>query len=114
MRLPVPHPAALSRSALRAPRCSMRILFTTQPAASHLRPLLPLARALREAGHDIAFACAEPFRAEVEASGFASFPAGLDWLVADAERFFPQVREARVAEVGGGPAFSLIRDVFAG
>ena len=92
----------------------MRVLFTTQPATGHLRPLLPLAGALSESGHEVAFACAEPFRPEVEASGFPSFPAGLDWLVADAERYFPQVREARVAEVGGGPAFSLIRDVFAG
>src|SRR5215210_9428550 len=92
----------------------MRVLFTTQPATSHLRPLLPLARALRKAGHEVAFACAEPFRPEVEASGFASFPAGLDWLVADAARCFPQLREARAAEARRGPAFSLLKDVFAG
>src|SRR5215211_3157614 len=92
----------------------MRVLFTTQPATSHLRPLLPLARALRGARHEVAFACAEPFRPEVEAGGFASFPAGLDWLVADAERFFPQLRGARAAEAGPRPAFFVLKDVFAG
>ncbi len=92
----------------------MRVLFTTQPATSRLRPLVPLARALRQAGHEVAFACAEPFRPEVEASGFPSFPAGLDWLVADAERYFPQLREARPAKAGGAPAFSVLKDVFAG
>src|SRR5215213_4953782 len=92
----------------------MRVLFTTQPATSHLHPLVPLARALREAGHEVTFACAEPFRPEVEASGIASFPAGLNWLVADAERYFPQLRQARAAEAGSGPAFSLLKDIFAG
>ena len=92
----------------------MHVLFTTQPATSHLRPLVPLARALREAGHEVAFACAEPFRPAVEASGFASFPAGLDWLVADAERYFPQLRQARAVDTGSAPAFSVLKDVFAG
>ncbi len=92
----------------------MRVLFTTQPATSHLRSLVPLAQALREAGHEVVFACAEPFRPEVEASGFASFPAGLDWLVVDAERYFPQLREAQPAKAGSTPAFSLLKDVFAG
>src|SRR3712207_3781827 len=92
----------------------MRVLFTTQPATSHLRPLVPLARALREAGHEVAFACAEPLRPEVEASGFASFQAGLDWLVADAARSFPHLREARAAKAGSPPAFSVLKDVFAG
>ncbi|MFD3976278.1 nucleotide disphospho-sugar-binding domain-containing protein [Streptomyces cyaneofuscatus] len=36
----------------------MRVLFTFFPYASHLYPLVPLARALREAGHEVAVASA--------------------------------------------------------
>ena len=39
----------------------MRVLFTTQPIPSHLHPLVPLARALADAGHDVAFATARSF-----------------------------------------------------
>src|SRR5690348_6524330 len=34
----------------------MRILFVSIPAEGHVRPLLPLARATIEAGHDVCFA----------------------------------------------------------
>ena len=34
----------------------MRALFTTQPATGAFRPLVPLARALADAGHEVAFA----------------------------------------------------------
>ena len=36
----------------------MRVLFSTTPLDGHFRPLLPLARALRARGHEIAFATA--------------------------------------------------------
>ena len=58
-----------------------RILFTTQAAYGHFHPLVPLAKALKEAGHDVAFATAESFRPAVEASGFRCFPAGMDFLL---------------------------------
>jgi len=32
----------------------MPVLFTTQPAYGHLRPLLPFAAAARDAGHEVA------------------------------------------------------------
>lgn len=67
----------------------MRVLFTIQPASGHLHPLVSLARALKEAGHDVRFATAPSFRADVEASGFVSVPAGYDWLESDQERLFP-------------------------
>ena len=44
----------------------------------HYRPMLPLARALVEAGHDVAFASGEPIASEAEADGFRAFRAGLD------------------------------------
>jgi UDP:flavonoid glycosyltransferase YjiC (YdhE family) len=35
----------------------MRILFTTTAGLGHFHPLVPLARAAANAGHEVAFAC---------------------------------------------------------
>ena len=59
----------------------MRVLFTLQPAAGHLHPLVPLAEALIRVGHSVAFCAASSFRLEVEAFGFPCFAAGRDWLM---------------------------------
>jgi UDP:flavonoid glycosyltransferase YjiC (YdhE family) len=56
----------------------MRALLTCRPLAGHYRPMLPLARALAEAGHDVAFASGEPVAGEAEAEGFTVFRVGLD------------------------------------
>ena len=61
----------------------MRILFTTQPAYGHFHPLLPLAAAARDAGHDIIFASSALFGPVIQAAGYRSVPAGLDWLLTD-------------------------------
>ena len=55
----------------------MRALFTTVAASGHFHPLVPFARAVEAAGHDIAFATAASFAPQVEASGFRCFPAGI-------------------------------------
>jgi UDP:flavonoid glycosyltransferase YjiC (YdhE family) len=56
----------------------MRVLLTCRPLAGHYRPMLPLAHALAEAGHDVAFASGEPVAGEAEADGFTAFRAGPD------------------------------------
>jgi MGT family glycosyltransferase len=61
----------------------MKALFTVQPAIGHLHPLVPLARAFEEAGHEIAFCSSASFRGEIETFGFDCFPAGLDWVTSD-------------------------------
>jgi UDP:flavonoid glycosyltransferase YjiC (YdhE family) len=61
----------------------MRALFTVQPAIGHLHPLVPVARALESAGHDVAFCSSPSFRAQVERFGFDYFDAGLDWTASD-------------------------------
>jgi UDP:flavonoid glycosyltransferase YjiC (YdhE family) len=61
----------------------MRALFTVQPAIGHLHPLLPVARALEDAGHAVAFCSSASFRQEVEIFGFDCFDAGVDWVAAD-------------------------------
>lgn len=57
----------------------MRVLFTLTPARGSLPPLVPLARCLRRAGHDVAFSSSASFAPEVWAYGFEYFEAGLDW-----------------------------------
>lgn len=76
----------------------MKVLFTTQPGMGHAHPLLPLARGLRQAGHEVVFACAASFAPHIEAAGFPVFAAGLDWLVAEAERTFPEMRDMSLEE----------------
>ena len=57
----------------------MRVLFTSQPGTGMFNPLIPFARALLDAGHDVTVACSASFCPFVEATGFATFPAGIDW-----------------------------------
>jgi len=57
----------------------VRVLFSTPPLTGHLHPLVPLARSLVAAGHDIAFASAAAFCPTIEAIGFRCFPAGIGW-----------------------------------
>jgi UDP:flavonoid glycosyltransferase YjiC (YdhE family) len=71
---------------------SVRFLFSVQPAASHLQPLVPVGRELLNRGHEVAIVCSRPFCGVVREFGFKAIPAGLDWLRAEAEKFFPQLR----------------------
>src|SRR3712207_5471563 len=55
----------------------MRVLFTCQALSGHFLPLTPIARALAEAGHDVAYGAAATFRSAVEAHGFRWLRAGV-------------------------------------
>ncbi|MEO5680214.1 MAG: glycosyltransferase [Acidimicrobiales bacterium] len=56
----------------------MRFLFTCVPGFGHFHPMVPLARALEAAEHEVAFATAERFcRRVVEPAGFTAFAAGM-------------------------------------
>ena len=56
----------------------MRALFVIRPFYGHLHPVVPLARALCAAGHEVVFATEERFCGVVEQCGFVAAPAGLD------------------------------------
>lgn len=78
----------------------MRLLFCTTPLDGHFRPLLPLARALRARGHDVAFATAESWHRHVETEGFPALAAGVDHRAARRVRFDAQQRRiARLSEL---------------
>lgn len=54
----------------------MRVLFASTAHQGHLRPMLPLARALRDRGHDVAWVSGPEARGSVEGMGLRFFLAG--------------------------------------
>jgi UDP:flavonoid glycosyltransferase YjiC (YdhE family) len=72
----------------------MRILFATQPGAGHFNPLVPFARAMSTAGHDVTVACAASFVRDVEAAGLRALPSGIDWRIDRLSDFFPDAPPA--------------------
>ena len=56
---------------------AVRLLFTCLPGFGHFLPMVPLARASADAGHDVRFATAAAFCPHVEKAGFEAVAAGL-------------------------------------
>lgn len=87
----------------------MRMLFTTTPGAGHWHPLVPFAGALREAGHEVAFATTPDACAAITALGFPCYPAGVDETAEER-----QALRAKLAILGAdSPAWAL-PNLFAG
>jgi UDP:flavonoid glycosyltransferase YjiC (YdhE family) len=55
----------------------VRVLFTSMPAQSHIAPMLPLARAAHQAGHDVVFATGGDAVTLVQDAGLQALSAGL-------------------------------------
>jgi UDP:flavonoid glycosyltransferase YjiC (YdhE family) len=62
----------------------MRILLTSNPLLGHLLPLLPLARAARDGGHDVVIASGPDVAAQVQRRGFRSWSVGPDLATTEA------------------------------
>lgn len=56
----------------------IRVLLTALPASGHVNSIMPLATALRAAGHPIAVATGRSFAGSIEAAGIEYLPAGVD------------------------------------
>ena len=56
----------------------MRILYTSNPLVGHWLPMLPLARAAQEAGHDVIIATGPDAVPEIERRGFTTWSIGSD------------------------------------
>ncbi len=56
----------------------MRFLFTVQPLVGHFHSMVPLAQALTDHGHEVAFATSENFGPIVKRVGFEHFSCGRD------------------------------------
>ncbi|SHM68913.1 glycosyltransferase [Cryptosporangium aurantiacum] len=63
----------------------MRILFSGRPAYGHLYPLLPLAVAARDAGHQVTLATGAAFVPRLTALGFATHEVGISVGEAETE-----------------------------
>jgi UDP:flavonoid glycosyltransferase YjiC (YdhE family) len=63
----------------------VRILVSCIPSEGHFRPLLPLARALADRGHDVAFATAAAWEPRVEEAGYPLLAAGVSQQEARAQ-----------------------------
>lgn len=70
----------------------MRMLFTTLPATGHFHPMIPVARAALEAGHDVAFVTSASYCPVVESIGFRCFPGGFDRRSMALDDLFPDSR----------------------
>src|SRR5215216_7001117 len=68
----------------------MRLLFTCRAALGHFHPLVPLAQAAHDAGHEVAFGMAPVMQATVERLGFRWFAAGLDESSPEYARFIQE------------------------
>jgi MGT family glycosyltransferase len=62
----------------------MDVLFSVLPAHGHFFPVLPLARALAEAGHRVRFASSASYGPTIREHGFESVAVGLDYTLASA------------------------------
>ena len=69
----------------------MRVLFTAQGAYGHVLPLMGVARALADDGHDVVVATAVDFCDVVASRGLSAHPAGMndDAVVAESRRKWP-------------------------
>jgi len=55
----------------------VRLLFSARPAYGHVYPMMPLALAARDAGHDVQFATAGAFLPKLQSLGFTTHAVGL-------------------------------------
>lgn len=56
----------------------MKFLFTIQPLIGHFHPMMPMAKALKDHGHEVAFATGRSFGALVKQAGFEFYACGRD------------------------------------
>jgi UDP:flavonoid glycosyltransferase YjiC (YdhE family) len=78
----------------------MRVLFHAPPLLGHTLPMVPLARALRDQGHAVAWAAAGDAAAWLLRQGFAVHETGPDrtWAAAELARQWPERHRLSAAE----------------
>ncbi|MDT7803720.1 MAG: hypothetical protein QOI78_7153 [Actinomycetota bacterium] len=81
----------------------MRLLFTSLGSFGHTFPLLPLALAARDAGHDVVFATSEDFLPQLRKAGLETVAAGLGIKDAFGQAFAEAGRAGQWRPVDGVP-----------
>lgn len=69
----------------------MKFMLTTHPGYGHFFPMVPLARAIRDNGHDVVFAISRVFSTSVKRAGFEFLPVGLDWNDSQLDETLPEI-----------------------
>lgn len=82
----------------------MLILFSAVPARRHLLPLLPLARALRDGGHEVAVVTSGRLAPVIEAERFTMIPAG-----PNPDLIFAEMVGRRGESLAGDPSPTVAR-----
>ncbi|MFC3451929.1 glycosyltransferase [Amycolatopsis speibonae] len=90
----------------------MRLIFTSLVSHGHLYPLLPLAVAARDAGHDVLFATGDDMRPVVEKAGLATESAGFGMREAFASFFGPDAAPPRASNGPPEEFYPVIGQVF--
>ena len=90
----------------------MRFLCTFGGGTGHLEPTLPVARALRQRGHEVAYACQAALLPDVELAGFPAYDTGGATVLAASERraLVPVDRAAEEDVVRRAYAGSIARE----
>lgn len=89
----------------------MKVLMVTQPGEGHLGPMVPAARGLLAAGHELAVVSAPRFAPRVRERGLAAIGAGLDYLEADVRTDFPEARKLAPHRLGAWFLGELFADL---
>ncbi|GHE70876.1 glycosyl transferase [Streptomyces longispororuber] len=79
----------------------MRVLFASVSVPSHLLPMVPLADALRAAGHDVLLVCQPDLLPHAESAGLLTAVVGSERLEAERRRKMAQVAKEQAAVPGG-------------
>lgn len=88
---------------------NVRILFSSTPAHGHLLPLLPLARAFRDRGDQVAVLTAAAFAPLLDAEGIELLPAG-----PTADVLFAESGRRTGVDAAADPRPEAVADFFAG
>lgn len=90
----------------------MRIIVRSHPEFGHLYPLMPLAYAARDAGHEVIFPTTAPFTARLAALGFRTIPAGTHLNDVIRRRFGDGIPPTIGPD--GDTAWDVVGEIFAG
>jgi UDP:flavonoid glycosyltransferase YjiC (YdhE family) len=90
----------------------MRILISSRPAYGHVYPLMPLALAARDAGHEVAFATTGPFLPKLRALGFPTHDIGITIEQALDEMIASMPGQAMPRDEDGRPEYDAWGDLF--
>jgi Protein of unknown function (DUF1205) len=73
----------------------MKIMFASLGAYGHLYPMMPLALASADAGHDVVIASGPPFLGRLPLPSVPGYPADLDlgWAIQEARRRHPELHD---------------------